>query len=90
MATIHVGEGDAPNLILATCMLHNFLRDEDGHPPSSFAYCAPDGTLHDNGPGQVSLPQIGAFRVRERYTQYFKSDVGTLPWQDEAVYRSTI
>ena len=69
----------AENLIKVDCLLHNFVRKRDGY---KFEDTFSAEGLND----MVSYPNQGgrfANVIRERFGQYFMSDVGKLEWQEE-------
>lgn len=77
-------------IILATVVLHNFLRDDKcSWQPSELLETEEEFCLlHD-------LPRIGgrtpfsAERIRESFTEYFVSPNGSVPWQLQHVYSGT-
>jgi hypothetical protein len=66
-------------VILATCALHNFLRDDS----VSF----PDEECEANNIAFSILPHVGgnstveALNVRDLFSEYFISPVGSVEWQ---------
>lgn len=69
---------NADNVIFATCILHNYLRDN-----------APDVTNMNVTNNGSSLEEIarqggnapqGAFLVREKFREFLNSPAGSLPW----------
>lgn len=80
---------NADYIILATCILHNFIKKYDGN---TYSYETKDVNLHD--PTNVTLERLpsqggnatkDAFFVREMFTDFFNSSFGSIPWQDEKI-----
>ncbi|XP_030757115.1 protein ANTAGONIST OF LIKE HETEROCHROMATIN PROTEIN 1-like [Sitophilus oryzae] len=77
-------------VVLATCCLHNFLRDCDVSGGISEEEQEDDRTIPQ---GLIDIPGIGgnpslyAVDVREKFKNYFVSETGSLPWQVEMVRR---
>lgn len=73
-------------VVLATCCLHNFLKDDDSPWVST-----EDGQVTNDG--LVDLPGIGgnssrsSIDIREQFKNYFTSDAGSVSWQTEMVRR---
>lgn len=75
------------NIILATCVLHNFIkinegritynREENNNPTV-------DHTLQ-NIPTQGGNASQPAFQVRELFKEFFNSTAGSVSWQDDVV-----
>jgi len=72
--------------ILATCVLHNFIKKYDTN-----TYNYERNETYINGPndkGLENLPMQGgnatkdAFHVREKFKDYFNLEVGSLSWQE--------
>jgi hypothetical protein len=75
-------------IILSTCILHNFIKKYN---PNMFT-CKrtttnTNGTTEDtrleNMPMQDGNATRDAFRERELLKDYFSSESGSVPWQDE-------
>jgi len=77
---------NADFIILATCVLHNFIRRD----------CRATSFLQHNDPPTISselqnIPMQGgsarqaAFEVRELYKDFFNSPAGSVPWQNDKV-----
>lgn len=71
------------NVILATCVLHNFLRDDRV-------------LLENENTGEIKLqdlPRIGGnfgndgIQIRDKFKDYFNSPQGSLAWQNDMVNR---
>lgn len=71
------------NVILATCVLHNFLRDDRV-------------LLENENTGEIQLqdlPRIGGnfgndgIQIRDKFKDYFNSPQGSLAWQNDMVNR---
>ncbi|XP_043217703.1 protein ANTAGONIST OF LIKE HETEROCHROMATIN PROTEIN 1-like [Amphibalanus amphitrite] len=83
-------------IVLATCVLHNFLREKDIETrrggPAAYGYVTPEERrdipglrdLRDAGASH-NHPQQAA-QVREKYVEYF-SGVGSVPWQLNSIRR---
>lgn len=78
------------HIILATCILHNFIKKYDAN---TYTYERTNENMNETA-GQArleNLPMQGgnatrdAFRVRELFKHYFNSDVGSVPWQEERI-----
>lgn len=83
--TINLSPENVDNVILATCCLHNFLRDD----PVNI-------TNESQSTGQLQLldlPRVGgnfttsAFEVRDKFKSYFNSDMGSVSWQRDMIRR---
>lgn len=69
-------------IILATCLLHNFIKKYDSY---TYNYVTQQADRSNGHTLQHLNLQGGnattdAFRVREVFTEYFNSEVGSLPW----------
>ena len=92
---IQLQPNSVDKVILATCVLHNYLQNITTGAAES------DGTLleatNDVGEclGFTDLAGVGhhasdnAYQVREKFMKYFNSDVGAIPWQYTVVRRGT-
>ena len=77
----------AENVVKATCMLHNFLRwDASTTIP---ARSSTGTSTAAPSQGLQNAPRLGtnnagrdAVAVREKFAQYFMSEAGRVPWQD--------
>lgn len=73
----------ADYIILAICLLHNFVKKYD---TNTYNYVTLEGDLRRSGGtldklhSQRGNATRAAFRIREIFTDYFSSDVGVLPW----------
>lgn len=80
---IQVFPKHADYLILATCLLHNFIKKYDSN---TYQYViSAENALTGSGTVRNINPQGGnatreAFCVREMFADYFSSDAGSLPW----------
>ncbi len=94
--TVHLREESMEDLLYATCILHNFLRDREGAILGSSSFC-PVGLhapllslppsfnpLNTDGRGR---PRRDAPAVRDRFMEFFNSPAGSRPWQDQVVHR---
>jgi len=78
---------NADNIILATCILHNFIKIHDGKQ----TYNRGESTnLEDPSTLQNLTMQGGnasqqAFQVREMFKDFFNSPIGELSWQNEVI-----
>lgn len=69
---------NAENIIRACCTLHNFVRERDG---VEFENTLNVVGLNDgNGALQAGGPR-SALTIREKFTEYFSSEEGSVPWQ---------
>ena len=71
-------------MILAICVLHNFIRKYDVQPHP----CEVNATVPKTREARLqNLPLQGgnatrdALTVRELYKDYFNSEAGSVPWQ---------
>lgn len=71
----------AESIILACCVLHNYVRQRDGLREEDTYYLPP---FEGIGSGQVTRASNCARTVRDKFAQYFMND-GKLPWQDRMV-----
>lgn len=73
------------NIILTTCILHNFLRN------GTSVLSESSSSSEQNQPIFMALPGIGnnarleAFQVREKFTAFFNSEVGSVSWQNDKI-----
>nr|XP_042909489.1 protein ALP1-like [Parasteatoda tepidariorum] len=72
----------AESIVLACCVLHNYVRRKDGFREEETYYQAPFESV--DGTWQVPRACNYARTVRDKFTQYFVTD-GKLPWQDRMV-----
>lgn len=78
---IHAKPENVDRIVLATCILHNFIKKHDKE-----SFVVPDGGIPSTG-GLQDIPLQGgnasrqAFDTRELYCQYFNSRIGMIPWQ---------
>jgi hypothetical protein len=71
------------NILVKTCVLHNFFRIEDGIQFEDTLYECPIESVQSTVPkGNI----IGA-AVREYYAKYFTFPQVSVPWQHENVQR---
>lgn len=71
----------AESIILACCVLHNYVRCKDGRRDEDNFYNAP---FINMSTGNVPRGNNYAKTVRDKFAQYFIND-GKLPWQDKMV-----
>lgn len=73
-------------IILATCVLHNYIRDSDENminvSNDSVDRANADTTLQDFSARGGNATQQ-AFHVRDLYKNFFNSPIGSVPWQNE-------
>lgn len=78
-------------VVLATCCLHNFLRNDNNH----FAKMLEADVVEEPN-GLQNLNRIGGRRTnvasetRDIFKNYFTSAVGSVDWQDEMIRRGTL
>ena len=98
MTTIHLSPDNIESLVLASYVLHNYLRTKSADrytPPGSFDKVNKDGTvINGNWREDGCLQSIGkqgsnfyaknAKQVRDEYCNYFDSD-GKVAWQDDYI-----
>lgn len=71
----------ANSIILACCMLHNYVRQRDGGRDEDSIYTPP---FDDLSGVTAPRPNIYAKEVRDKFANYFVNE-GKLPWQDRMV-----
>ncbi|XP_058449070.1 uncharacterized protein LOC131429036 [Malaya genurostris] len=77
----------ADKIVLATCILHNFIRQYDGMQDVHSG----EGPSHQHHLELAQLSKRGgnssksAFQVREIYENYFNSEARAVPWQNESI-----
>uniref|UniRef100_A0A6P7FDT2 Nuclease HARBI1 n=1 Tax=Diabrotica virgifera virgifera TaxID=50390 RepID=A0A6P7FDT2_DIAVI len=84
MRKLNSKPGNVENIILATCILHNFLRDDAALQPgvsSEFSEPPEGRSQFSSLPRQGGNAHESAFLVRETFKDFFNSDVGSVPWQ---------
>lgn len=84
---IQAAPKNADNIVLATCILHNFIKKYDGY---TYNYNTSDAKVEmksklQNLPLQGGNATVNAFNVRETFKDYFNSLEGSLPWQLEKI-----
>jgi hypothetical protein len=75
---------NADNIIFATCILHNYLRDK-GVGLSDMGSSANVRSNLTKIPNQGGSSNQSAFEVRDKFKQFFNSPSGSVPWQNESV-----
>jgi len=73
---------NADNIIFATCILHNYLRDQ-GVGLSDMGCSANVRSNLTKMPNQEGSAHQSAFEVRDKFKQFFNSPSGSVPWQNE-------
>ncbi|XP_031332700.1 protein ALP1-like [Photinus pyralis] len=71
---------NADKVILATCILHNYLRDCSNIP--DFENNPNTGINLQNIPRQGGSAVNTAFTIRDRFREFFTSEHGRVEWQD--------
>lgn len=71
----------ANGIILACCVLHNYVRERDGYKYEDLLYEPP---FVDLGVEDGSRPNMFAKQVRDRFARFFIAE-GKLSWQDKMV-----
>lgn len=64
-------------IVKTTCVLQNFIHTEEGHVEPLINRDRLNSRLHLEG------NNLTADEIRQKYTEYFSSDEGSLPWQDK-------
>lgn len=64
-------------IVKTTCVLQNFIHTEEGHVEPLINRDRLNSPLHLEG------NNLTADEIRQKYTEYFSSDEGSLPWQDK-------
>jgi hypothetical protein len=72
------------NIIFATCILHNYPRDQ-GVGLSDMESSANVRSTLIKIPNQGGSAHQRAFEVRDKFKQFFNSPPGSVPWQNERV-----
>lgn len=78
----------AEKVVKATCILHNLLRVDQAEEPPQVPSSEPDsstgamGDLHRMSSNNSSREAI---TIREKFTQYFSSTEGPVPWQENII-----
>ncbi|XP_066596251.1 uncharacterized protein [Prorops nasuta] len=73
--------------VLATCVLHNFIKEIDGNNGHNMSITEFNETprmltnLHLQGGNST----MSAFAIRDLYKDYFNSTIGSVPWQNEKI-----
>ena len=68
-------------IVLATCVLHNFVRVRDGFRFDDTLTC-PMGNIPVVGTGESSL---SSKRNRDIFADYFTAPAGSVPWQYDMI-----
>jgi len=72
------------NVIFATCILHNYLRDQ-GISLSDMGRSANVRSNLTKIPNQGGSAHQSAFEVTDKFKQFFNSPSESVPWQNERV-----
>ena len=72
------------DIIFATCILHNYLRDQ-GVVVSDMGISSNVRSTLKKIPNQGGSAHQSAFEVRDKFTQFFNSPPGPVPWPNERV-----
>jgi hypothetical protein len=75
---------NADNILFATFILHNYLRDQ-GLDLSDMGSSANVRSNLTKIPNQAGSAHQSAFEVRDKFKQFFNSPSGSVPWQNERV-----
>jgi hypothetical protein len=75
---------NADNIIFATCVLHNYLRDQ-GSALSDMGSSANVRSNLTKIPNEGGSAHQSDFEVRDKFKQLFNSPSGSVPWQNERV-----
>lgn len=77
------GSLDLAKLIIKTCCtLHNYVRSRDGfHIEDAMSV----EFAHIEGIGKATTTNLQSTRIRNLFTNYFVSDVGSIPWQRQYI-----
>ena len=80
--TLHSLPENVDSIIFATCILHNYLRDQR----IGLSDMGSSVNVRSNLtkiPNQGGSAHQSAFEVREKFKQFFNSPSGSVPWQNE-------
>ncbi|XP_040195561.1 protein ALP1-like [Rana temporaria] len=81
LTAMHLEVDHAVNVVLACCVLHNFLRGKEiTHNEPPLPVCE-----EHRGSVTTSRPSNHALQVREHFSDFFLYDDGQLPWQYDYV-----
>uniref|UniRef100_A0A8D8YZ19 Nuclease HARBI1 n=1 Tax=Cacopsylla melanoneura TaxID=428564 RepID=A0A8D8YZ19_9HEMI len=87
---IHADPDNVDNMVMATCILHNFIKMHDRKSFRVPLDSGSRGSVESSG-GIQNLPLQGgnasqqAFQTRELFKEYFNSAIGMIPIQQRAV-----
>lgn len=81
---IHALPKNVDNIILATCILHNFIKKYNIESPAVYPTIPLTNNVLEDLPSQNGNATTDAFRVRELYKTYFNT-VGVVPWQTHRI-----
>ncbi|XP_068082944.1 uncharacterized protein [Anabrus simplex] len=73
------------NIILTTCILHNYLRYDRLHLMESAPSNEETASALTNLPRLCANAQQAAFNTREKFKTYFNSPAGSVPWQNDRI-----
>ena len=73
---------NADDIIFASCILHNYLRDQ-GVGLSDMGSSANVRSNFTKIPNQGGSVHQSAFEVGDKFKQFFNSPSGSVPWQNE-------
>ena len=73
---------NADNIIFATCISHNYLRDK-GVGLSNMESSANIQSNITKTPNQGGSAHQSSFEVRDKFKQFVNSPYGSVPWQNE-------
>lgn len=90
-SAILVSPEKATIITLACCVLHNMIRDKEGHlvdihrfllQPNGVTICDPSNAQEMEEERNQQRGSTNGYRVRNMYASYFLSERGTVPWQN--------
>ncbi|XP_066596893.1 uncharacterized protein [Prorops nasuta] len=73
------------HIIMATCILHNFIKYHDDSQLNQNYNSLNNETILQNMPARGGNSSNSAFNVREQFMHFFNSDVGSVPWQNDKI-----
>lgn len=82
--TINALPQNVDNIVLTTCILHNYIKDETiGNYSNNSLSDAPERQFNmTHLPRQGDSSSSAAFSARETYKNFFNSPNGSVPWQE--------
>ncbi|CAK1593449.1 unnamed protein product [Parnassius mnemosyne] len=74
---------NAIKLVKTCCILHNYIRERDGYKFEDTLTI--EGFQNNTNTNNISVVRSGDV-LRDKFANYFVSEVGAIPWQDDSIF----